>query len=65
MKKYPSVWITKILKENGPVIKEIWDISVKMNAKIKAVHYEKDTKQEAIDFCIENYGGYDSIKEMI
>jgi hypothetical protein len=63
MKKYPSVWITKILKEDPT--REVWDISVKMNARIKAAHFEKESKEEAINFCIENYGGYDSIKEMI
>jgi hypothetical protein len=45
--------------------REVWDISVKMNARIKAAHFEKESKEEAINFCIENYGGYDSIKEMI
>ena len=64
MKKYPSVWITKILKGDN-IPEEVWDISVKLNAEIKATHYEKKTKEEAIEFCYENYGGYDSIKEMI
>jgi len=63
MKRYPSVWITKILKEDPT--REIWDISVKMNARLEAAHYEKESKEEAINFCIENYGKYDSIKEMI
>ena len=63
MKKYPSVWITKILKEDPT--REVWDISIKMNAELEATHFEKESKEEAINFCIENYGGYDSIKEMI
>jgi hypothetical protein len=37
-----------------------------MNARIKAAHFEKESKEEeAINFCNENYGGYDSIKEMV
>ena len=45
MKKYSSVWITKILKEDPT--REVWDISVKMNARIKAAHFEKESKEEA------------------
>ena len=44
MKKYPSVWITKILKEDP--IREVWDISVKMNAELEAAHFEKESKEE-------------------
>lgn len=33
-----------------------------MNAELEATHFEKESKEEAINFCIENYGGYDSIK---
>jgi ABC-type nitrate/sulfonate/bicarbonate transport system ATPase subunit len=47
MKKYPSVWITKILKENPT--REVWDISVKMNAELGATHFEKESKEEAIN----------------
>lgn len=58
MKKYPSIWITKISENN-------WNISVKLRADMKATNYTKGSKAEAIKFCEENYGGYSSIKELI
>lgn len=62
MKKYPSVWITKVLGENQ---QPVYDISVKMRADMEPTHFTKPTKEEAISFCNDNYGGYNSIKEMI
>lgn len=62
MKKYPSIWITQIL---SPEFKKVYDISVKLRADLKPLHYTKNTKEEAIKFCNDYYGGYNSIKEMI
>ena len=66
MKKYPSVWIIRKMKinENNDV-QAVYDISVKMSAELEPSHFTKYTKQEAIDFCNANYGGYDSITEQV
>ena len=66
MKNYPSIWITKQMKinENNDV-QAVYDISVKMSAELDASHFTKNTKEEAIDFCITNYGKYDSITEQV
>lgn len=66
MKKYPSVWIIKKMQinENNDV-QAVYDISVKMSAELEPAHFIKYTKQEAIDFCNDNYGGYDSITEQV
>ncbi len=66
MKNYPSIWITKQMKinENNDV-QAVYDISVKMSAELDAAHFTKNTKQEAIDFCLTNYGKYDSIVEQV
>lgn len=66
MKKYPSVWITKKMQinENNDV-QAVYDVSVKMSADLEPAHYTKYNKEEAIEFCNTNYGGYDSITEQI
>lgn len=61
MKKYPSIWITEVLTPKG--IK--WDVSVKLRADMTPKHFRKNTKQEAISFCDEYYGGYNSLIENI
>lgn len=65
MKKYPSVWITqKFVQENGKMTKK-FEISVKLAANIPAVSYIKDNEDEAIKFCLERFGKYDSLRKDI
>jgi len=52
------------INENNDV-QAVYDISVKMSAELDAAHFTKNTKQEAIDFCLTNYGKYDSIVEQV
>lgn len=62
MKKYPSVWITqRFVHENGKMVRK-YDISVKLSATIPAVHYFKETEDEAKKFCVERFGKYDSFR---
>ena len=65
MKKYPSVWITQKLVYNGRKLEKKFDISVKLSAMLPATHYTKDTEDEAIKFCIERFGKYDSLRKDI
>lgn len=65
MKKYPSVWVTqRFVHEDGKMIKR-FDISVKLSATIPATHYFKDNEDEAIKFCLERFGKYDSLRKDI
>ena len=52
------------INENNDV-QAVYDVSVKMSADLEPAHYTKYTKEEAIEFCNTNYGGYDSITEQI
>ena len=52
------------INENNDV-QAVYDVSVKMSADLEPAHYTKYTKEEAIEFCNTNYGGYDSINEAI
>ena len=42
----------------------IW-ITEQIEPDLKTVHYNKPTEEEAIAFCIDRYGKYDSIKRAI
>lgn len=65
MKKYPSVWITQKLVHDGRKLEKKFDINVKLSAMLPATHYTKDTEDEAIKFCIERFGKYDSLRKDI
>lgn len=62
--KFPSIWIQCQFEpdENGD-IKKVWDVSVKMKAFMKANHINMSSKEEAIKYCLDTYGRYDSIRE--
>ncbi len=44
-------------------IKKVWDVSIKMKASMKANHINMSSKEEAIKYCLDTYGRYDSIRE--
>ena len=49
----------------GRKLEKKFDISVKLSAMLPATHYTKDTEDEAIKFCIERFGKYDSLRKDI
>lgn len=65
MKKYPSVWITQKLVHDGRKLAKKFDISIKLSAMFPATYYTKDTEDEAIKFCIEHFGKYNSLRKDI
>jgi hypothetical protein len=64
MKQYPSIWITEQLEpDTNGMPRKVFDISVKLTADSKPVHYNKYSEKDAIEFCNNRFGGYNSIKK--